>query len=466
MMPKGSDTMTEGKVLKWLKKEGDAISTGDTVVEIETDKVDMEVEAMGSGVLRKILVESGKVVPVGELLAVIAKADEDIAALVSGDGAPKAGAGSQETGASTHAAAAGASFAPSPQAPAPDPAPVADGRLLASPLAKRMAKEMGFEIEKISGSGPNGRIVRQDVEREAALARVLASPLGKRMAKGMGLETTGIAGAGLSSVPRHDAAPPAGVGGTASVPAPSQASAPLPSRRPAAPPTGPEFSDQPLSSMRKIIATRLVQSKAPVPHFYLTVEVNMQRARELRESANLLDPELKLSYNAIILKACAAALRQNPEVNASFQGESIRYHHRIHLGMAVATDGGGLITPVLRNADTKSLEEISRESKELGTRARARKLLPDEYAGSTFSISNLGMMGIDEFAAVINPPEGAILAVGAVAEKALAVNGRVEAGLSCRLTLSCDHRVVDGATGAKFLQSLKQILENPVYLAF
>ena len=170
--------------------------------------------------------------------------------------------------------------------------------------------------------------------------------------------------------------------------------------------------------MRKVIATRLVQSKAPVPHFYLAIEVNMQRAKELRESANLLDPELKLSYNDIILKACAAALRQNPEVNASFQGESIRYHHRVHLGMAVATDGGGLITPVLRNADTKSLAEISRESKDLAARARTRKLLPEEYAGSTFSISNLGMMGIDEFSAVINPPEGAILAVGAVAEKA------------------------------------------------
>jgi pyruvate dehydrogenase E2 component (dihydrolipoamide acetyltransferase) len=218
--------------------------------------------------------------------------------------------------------------------------------------------------------------------------------------------------------------------------------------------------------MRKVIATRLVQSKAPVPHFYLAIEVNMQRAKELRESASLLDAGLKLSYNDIILKAVAAALRQNPEVNASFQGETIRYHHRINLGMAVATDGGGLITPVIRNADFKSLAEISSESKELAARARTRKLLPDEYAGSTFSISNLGMMGIDEFSAVINPPEGAILAVGAVAEKPVVVDGRVEVGLRCRLTLSCDHRVVDGAMGAKFLQSLKQIVENPVYLAF
>jgi len=462
MMPKGSDTMTEGKVLKWLKKEGDAISTGDSVVEIETDKVNMEVEAMGSGVLRKILVAPNKVVPVGELLAVIGKADEDIAALVKTDGAAKGGVRgpesevrSQDQKVSTQPStvAGGASPAPSAQhlAPAPQPpapstqpltpstqhlapstSPAVGGRVLASPLAKRMAKEMGLEIAAIAGTGPNGRIIRQDVERSAALAP----------------------------------SPQAVAGVTVGAPTPSRAPAPLLPRRPAPSPTGPEFSDEPLSSMRKVIATRLVQSKAPVPHFYLTVEVNMQRAKELRESANLLDPGLKLSYNDIILKACAAALRQNPEVNASFQGESIRYHHRVNLGMAVATDGGGLITPVVRNADAKSLAEISGEAKDLVARARARKLLPEEYAGSTFSISNLGMMGIDEFSAVINPPEGAILAVGAVAEKAVVVDGRVQAGLRCRLTLSCDHRVVDGATGAKFLQSLKQILENPVYLAF
>jgi pyruvate dehydrogenase E2 component (dihydrolipoamide acetyltransferase) len=431
MMPKGSDTMTEGKVLKWLKKEGDAISTGDTVVEIETDKVNMEVEAMGSGVLRKILVATDEVVPVGELLAVIAKADEDISALTKGNGAAKAGVRSQEAAVGSPESPSTQSPAPSAQPPVASTEPAVGGRVLASPLAKRMAKDMGLELAEISGSGPNGRIIRQDVERRAAAAPA-----------------------------------PRAARGSVGVPTPSRAPAPLLPRRPAPAPTGPEFTDEPLSSMRKVIATRLVQSKAPVPHFYLTIEVNMQRARELRESANLLDPELKLSYNAIILKACAAALRQNPAVNASFQGESIRYHHRIHLGMAVATDGGGLITPVIRNADTKSLAEISSESKELAARARTRKLLPEEYAGSTFSISNLGMMGIDEFAAVINPPEGAILAVGAVAEKPVVVGGRVEAGLLCRLTLSCDHRVVDGAVGAKFLQSLKQILENPVYLAF
>jgi pyruvate dehydrogenase E2 component (dihydrolipoamide acetyltransferase) len=438
MMPKGSDTMTEGKVLKWLKKEGDAISTGDTVVEIETDKVDMEVEAMGAGVLRKILVDVGKVVPVGELLGVIGRADEDISAFVKPNGGsasmnPESGAGSHDSGTGARPAVPSPQpRIPSPESRIPSPQPPAPGRILASPLAKRMAKDMGLELANITGTGPNGRIIRQDVERRAAV---------------------------------HVAPLPA-VGGAVGAPAPARPVVPPVPRRPAPAPTGPDYSDEPLSSMRKVIATRLVESKAPVPHFYLAIEVNMQHAKELRESVALLDPELKLSYNDIILKACAAALRQNPEVNASFQGESIRYHHRIHLGMAVATDGGGLITPVIRSADTKTLAEISREAKDLAARARTRKLLPDEYVGSTFSISNLGMMGIDEFSAVINPPEGAILAVGAVVEKPVVVEGRVEPGLRCRLTLSCDHRVVDGATGAKFLQSLKQILENPVYLAF
>ena len=444
MMPKGSDTMTEGKVLKWLKKEGDPVSTGDTVVEIETDKVDMEVEALGGGVLRKILVQPGKVVPVGELLAVIGKPDEDISALVKGDGKAAAAvpspaataATARDVGPGLAPAKADASVGPaSAIAPGPAaavggrlPAPQAGGRVLASPLARKMAKEMGLDLGSIPGTGPGGRIIREDVERSAAL-------------------------------PSHARAAAGGE-------APLRAPAPTPLRRPPAAPTGPEFFDEPLSSMRKTIAARLVQSKAPVPHFYLTIEVDMKRAKELRESANLLDPALKLSYNDIILKACAAALRQHPEVNASFQGESIRYHNRVHLGMAVATDGGGLITPVIRNGDAKSLQEISRETKDLAGRARTRKLLPDEYVGSTFSVSNLGMMGIEEFSAVINPPEGAILAMGAVTEKAVVVDGRVEPGWRCRLTLSCDHRVVDGATGAKFLQTLKQILENPVYLAF
>jgi len=464
LMPKGSDTMTEGKVLKWAKKEGDQISTGETVVEIETDKVDMEVEAMGSGVLRKVFVDAGKVVPVGELLAVIAKPDEDIASLVKGDGAagarPPAGSGAPAPAPVTAAPpppSAGASpamgIAPrqvgAPAAPstamvasgqvlkgvaAPSARESGDGgRVLASPLARRMAQEMGLDLARIAGSGPAGRVVRQDVERAAALA------VGTRAAR----------------VPE---AIGAGVPGPAPQPT-------LP-RRPVPVPTGPEFYDEPLSSMRKVIATRLVQSKAPVPHFYLTIEVDMGRARELRDSAKALNPELSISYNDIILKACAAALQLHPQVNASFQGEAIRYYRRIHLGIATAVEEGGLITPVIRDCQSKSLTDISQEAKELIARARSRKLNPDEYIGATFSVSNLGMMGIEEFSAVINPPEGAILAVGAVAEKPVVVKGQIEVGLRCHMTMSCDHRVIDGATGAKFLQTLKQILENPVYLAF
>ena len=456
LMPKGSDTMTEGKVLKWVKKEGDQVSAGDAVVEIETDKVDMEVEAMGGGVLRKILVQSGKVVPVGELLALIGKPDEDISALLKGEGA--AAAPAPEPAPSSHPPAIGSpapAVAPVPPSAGaalatPSPATAASGqvlkdasapsalqpenggRVLASPLARRMAHEMGLDLNRMTGTGPAGRIVRQDVERAAMLS-------------------------GGARPPRLAEAKPA-----AQQPAP----APELPRRPSPVPTGPEFYDEPLSSMRKVIATRLVQSKAPVPHFYLTIEVDMGRAKELRESAKVLNLDLSLSYNDLILKACAAALQLHPHVNASFRGEAIRYHRRIHLGIAVAVDEGGLITPVIRNCEGKTLQEIAREAKDLVARARNRKLNPDEYVGATFSVSNLGMMGIEEFSAVINPPEGAILAVGEVAEKPVVVKGQIQVGLRCRMTLSCDHRVVDGATGAKFLQTLKQILENPVYLAF
>ena len=477
LMPKGSDTMTEGKVLKWVKKEGDPVSPGETVVEIETDKVDMEVEAMGGGVLRKILVQSGKVVPVGELLALIAKPDEDISSLLKGEGtgvkpAPAGSAVPAPAAASSHPAAVG-SPAPSvaPVAPSevpahtvPSPATVASGpalkggaapsarepenggRVLASPLARRMAQEMGLDLNRIAGSGPAGRIVRQDVERAALLhsaARASGPPWRERLVPARGQDARATTGE-----------------------TPALHELPALPRRPARVPTGPEFYDEPLSSMRKVIATRLVQSKAPVPHFYLTIEVDMGRAKELRESAKALNPELGLSYNHIILKACAAALEVHPHVNASFQGEAIRYYRRIHLGVAVSLEDGGLITPVIRNCEGKSLQEISREAKELAARARNRKLNPDEYTGATFTVSNLGMMGIEEFSAVINPPEGAILAVGEVGEKPVVVKGQIEVGLRCRMTLSCDHRVVDGATGAKFLQTLKQILENPVYLAF
>ncbi len=439
LMPKGSDTMTEGKVLKWLKREGEAVSDGDAIVEIETDKVDMEVEAAGSGVLRKVLIEEGKTVPVGELLAVIAKLEEDIGALLkdAGTARPAASppapttsetASPPTTPAPPPAEAAVAVGAPAPPTPEPATTPaVGSGRILASPLARRLAKESGIDLARVAGSGPGGRIVREDVERAAA-----------------------------RPAPQVASAPP------------RAAAAALPARLATVPvaPGGPDFRDEPLTSMRKTIAARLTQSLGPIPHFYLTLEVDMRGAKELRESANMLDPELKLTFNDIIVKACAAALRLHPEVNASFQSEAIRYHNRIHIGMAVAVDEGGLITPVVRDCDRKTLQAISHEAKDLIARARQRKLRPGEFIGSTFSVSNLGMMGIDEFSAVINPPESAILAVGAVVEKPVVVDGRIEVGRRCRMTLSCDHRIVDGATGAKFLQTLKKILETPVYLAF
>ncbi len=415
LMPKGSDTMTEGKILKWLKKEGDAVASGDALVEIETDKVNMEVEAMGEGVLRKILADEGTSAVVGQIIAVIGKADEDLSAVLPSaapTGTPKQ-AESKTASAEPAPPTSLTEAAPAKEEPsAPSIAPLAaaaGGRVLASPLARRLAQESGLDLNQLRGSGPGGRIVRRDVEAAAAQPRRAPIPI--------------------------------------------------------AAPAGPDFRDEPLSSMRRVIAQRLAQSLGPIPHFYLTIEVDMRRAKELRESANTLDPHLKLSYNDIILRACAAALRQHPQVNASFLGEAVRFHNRIHIGMAVAVEGG-LITPVIRDADRKSLQQISAESKELIARARERKLKPEEYVGGTFSVSNLGMMGIQEFSAVINPPEAAILAVGAVDERPVVSEGRIEIGTRCRLTLSCDHRVVDGATGAQFLQTLRQILENPVYLAF
>jgi pyruvate dehydrogenase E2 component (dihydrolipoyllysine-residue acetyltransferase) len=443
-MPKGSDTMTEGKVLKWVKHEGDAVANGDTIVEIETDKVDMEVESMGEGTLRKILVNEGEVVPVGQLLAVVAAASEDISAMVeAGKSKPAAQAPSSHAAAPpveakpSIAPSVLASAAPTNGAPvtAEVPAPFATGgRLLASPLARKIAQENGIDLNRLMGSGPGGRIIRQDVDRALVSASLIARA--QKAPQRPGVQSPPAGGPSLPPLP-----PP-----------------PLPG--------GPDFRDEPLSQMRKTIATRLAQSLGPVPHFYLTIEVDMKRAKELRESANALDPDLKLSYNDIILKACTAALRLHPEVNASFLGDKIRAHNRVHVGMAVAVDGGGLITPVIRDCDRKTMQQISREAKDLVARARTRKLQPDEYTGATFSVSNLGMMGIEEFSAVINPPEAAILAVGAVLEKPVVVEHRIEVGFRCRMTLSCDHRVVDGATGAKFLQSLQQILENPVYLAF
>lgn len=392
-----SPTMEEGRVIQWLKAEGDPVKTGDVLAEVETDKAVMELQARASGVLRKVLAPAGTTVPVGTLVAVIAQPNEDISAILE------------------QRIATGRAQAPSPTPAAAAPAPVSDlqaapaatpttSRIKASPLARRLARERGLDLSRITGSGPGGRIIKRDLER------VTVAP----------------------------AAPPMAAAA---------------------------YEDVPLTQIRKTIARRLVESLGPVPHFYLTVEVDMERVWDAREALNALGEEPRISINDIVLKAVATALTQHRECNAWWQGDHIRYFNEVHLGIAVAVEDG-LITPVLRHADRKSLRQIAQEAQDLAERARSRKLRPEEYSGSTFSVSNLGMLGIDEFTAVINPPEAAILAVGSITQQPVVYEGSVAVRRRMRLTLSCDHRVIDGATGARFLQTLKRMLENPLALVW
>jgi len=449
VMPKLSEQMESGKVIKWLKKEGDRVQSGDILAEVETDKADVEMEAFGAGVLRKILVSAGDTAPVGALIGVIADESEDINAVVgqAGGGAPAQAAAAPS--AAKPAVAERPSAAPpqpksedhaarkpspsrGPEAPtsprvaevvAQQPAasmapagPSADGgRVKASPLARKIAAQSGVDLKLIQGSGPGGRIVRRDVE--------------------------------------------------ASQSAPPAAAATAPALRPVAQPaaTGPEFEDVPLTTMRAAIAKRMPLSKAPVPHFYVTTEVAMDRAWALREELNALDGQPKISVNDLIIRAAALTLVHHPGVNASFQGESIRVFHRVHMGIAVALDEG-LITPVLRDTQAKSLVQIAVEARDLAERARQRKLRTQELSGATFSISNLGMYDVRDFSAIINPPEGAILAVGAVRKVPVVTEDGLGVGRRMALTISCDHRVMDGAMGARYLQDLKKLLEEPLRL--
>ncbi len=425
VMPKLSDTMEEGKILRWLKKEGDKIETGQTLAEVETDKATVEMEAYTNGTLRKLIAKEGDTIPVGAMIAVIGSPDEDISALVEGGpaGTPapaekpaRPGPAAPAAPAARPAPAAARRPAPAPapaEKPAPAPAAVPTGApeegrgLRASPLALRMAADAGIDVGTLQGTGPQGRIIKRDIE--AALEQTKA-----------------------------------------------------PVAAPAAPaqPVG-EVQEIELSSMRRTIAKRLVQSKAPVPHFYLTVDVRMERAWEAYQA--LRAENYPVSLNDVVVKATASALRRHPEINASFAGDRVRQFTRVHIGMAVALEDG-LITPVIRDADTKSLLDIAQEARELAERARARRLQPHEYTGGTFSISNLGMMGIEEFSAIINPPEAAILAVGAVREVPVAEGGLVKIGRRMKLTLSVDHRVADGAQGARFLQTLTRMMENPLLI--
>ena len=429
-----SPTMEEGQVVKWLKGEGDAVAQGDILAEIETDKATMELVARGEGVLRKVFVGEGVAAPVGNVIAVIAAEDEDIAALVAaagGGGATGApavdGAGGAATSAPTSATAPAAApetdSAPPARAatpaPATAPAPAAattpasapTGRIKASPVARRLAQDAGLDLAAVQGSGPGGRVIKRDVEAAAEVA--------------------------------------------------AAAQAPAVTAWPAAAPDT-EFVDTPLSQMRKTVARRLTESLGPVPHFFLTVDVDMTRALQARKQVNQLLAErgAKASINDFVIKAAAVALTHHPECNAWWQGDSIRRFNRVHMAIAVAVPDG-LITPVVRDAHAKGLGRISAEVRELAGRARDKKLQPHEYTGSTFSISNLGMFGIEEFTAVINPPEAGIIAVGAVEERPVVREGQIVVQPRMRVTMSCDHRVIDGAQGARFLATLKSFLEEP-----
>ena len=412
-----SPTMEEGRVVKWHKQEGDAVKAGDTLAEVETDKAVMDLVARADGVLRQVAVAEGQTVPVGSVVAVIAAPGETVAA-PSPPPAPAqpSGGGMRE--------AAGAVRAAAP-APVVAPAGVSEtGRVKASPLAKRIAKEAGVDLKLVTGSGPGGRVVRRDLE-----------------AAGRGEKGQVRGAAALPAVPPE-------------VPLPSPSS---PVGR-----GGAAYEDVPLTQIRKTIAKRLATSLGPIPHFFLTTEVDMERAAEARDALNRqLGDRGKVSFNDVIIKATALALTKHRACNAWFQDDHIRYWNDVHIGMAVAVEDG-LITPVIRNADRKALLDIGREARELAEKARSRRLQPNDYTGSTFSVSNLGMFDIDQFTAVINPPEAGIIAVGSIAPKPVMWDGQVVPRRRMRITMSCDHRVIDGATGAAFLRTLKEMLENPL----
>ena len=391
-----SPTMEEGRIITWHKKEGDEVTVGDIIAEVETDKAVMELQARGDGILRKIVAGEGATVEVGKLVAVIAGADDDI-----GDVGATAPAPAAE---STTEASQPIAAEPPPAAAPPAPA---GGRIKASPLARRMAREQRVDLESVQGSGPGGRIVKRDL--------------------------TGAEGAAPTIAPVGVVSP----GG---------------------------FEDVSLGQMRKTIAKRLAQSIGPVPHFFLTTEVDMERAAAARAELNALGDQ-RISFNDIAIKVVAMALMQHRACNAWWQDDHIRYFNEVHMGMAVAVEDG-LITPVIRNANLKTLRDIASESRALAERARERRLQPEEYTGATFSISNLGMFGIDEFTAIINPPEAGIIAVGALMEKPVALDGALVVRRRMRLTMSCDHRVIDGATGAQFLQTVTTMLENPMAMVW
>lgn len=405
-MPKLSDTMTDGVVAKWHKKVGDKVKSGELLADIETDKATMEFESFQEGILLHIGVEAGKSVPVDSILAILGKGGEDVSAIIAAD----------KNKGSNAVAAIAAPVAELKQEVKAQATPSVqhvshnnnDGRLKISPLAKKLADEKGIAINAIQGSGDGGRIVKRDVDN---FVPSQSSSKSSASANSFALGTE-------------------------------------------------SFTDEPASQMRKVIARRLLESKNGAPHFYLTIEVDMDNAMASRVAINNL-PDTKISFNDMVLKACASALRKHPRVNISWMVDKIRVNHHIHIGVAVAVEDG-LLVPVVRFADQLSLSQISAQVKDLGKRAKDKKLQPADWEGNTFTISNLGMFGIDEFTSIINSPESCILSVGAIKQVPVVKNNQVVPGNVMKVTLACDHRSVDGATGAAFLQTLKQLLENPV----
>ena len=418
-MPKLSDTMEEGVIAKWNVKEGDQVQSGDVIAEVETDKATMDVEVFDPGIILKIIAKEGDSVPLGQKMAIIGEEGEDISDLLKEESEEKAGA--EESSGAAEAPASQESGAPPEtsdddtsepeQAPASD-SDSDDGRIKASPLARKMAKDKGIDLSKMKGSGPNGRIIKSDIESykpEEAAAETSADK---------------------TQAPAE--------------PAPAMA----------------EDEDIKVSQMRKTIAKRLAESKFSSPHFYETIDIDMKKAMELRSSLNEMS-DVKISFNDIVVKSCAVALRQHPDINASWLENTIRKHGSVHVAVAVAVEEG-LLTPVIRNTDQKGLRQIAAETKNLAEKARNKELQPQEWEGSTFSVSNLGMFGIEEFTAIINPPNACILAVGAIRDVPVVEDGEVVPGKRMKVTLSSDHRIVDGAKAAAFLNTLRGLIENPM----
>jgi len=413
-MPKLSDTMTEGVVAKWHKKVGDKVKSGDILAEIETDKATMEFESFYDGVLLHIGVGEKQSAPVDALLAIIGKGDEDVSAILQQiQNTSTTSIPTEKTTTSASANVSSSAVVSNSSSPTTTVSSIDTGRIKASPLAKKLAKEKGIDLSQVKGTGENGRITKRDIENyQPSISSTATS-------------TSTVASMATTAYQES-------------------------------------FRDEELTQMRKTIARRLTESKNSAPHYYLTIDVDMDNAIAFRNTVNQ-SQDVKVSFNDIVVKAVAMALRKHPKINSSWLGDKIRYYNHIHIGVAVAIDDG-LIVPVVRFADQKSLIQISLESKELAQKAKERKLQPKDWEGNTFTVSNLGMFGISQFTSIINSPESCILSVGAIRQVPVVKNNQVVPGNVMTLTMACDHRTVDGATGAAFLQTLKSYLENPVLM--